>query len=105
MNERDVFMELIRDIANELDVDILCQSHHQMITGEDARSFFKRSFQSAQNYKKRVVELLNEENGDQEKVAARIKAEEYDPQPGPKQPEQAYMINLTARVKHLAQVK
>jgi glyoxylase-like metal-dependent hydrolase (beta-lactamase superfamily II) len=85
-----------------LEVDILCQSHHQVFTGTDARSFFGRSIQAAKEYKRWVGQLLNEENGDEKKVAARIKAAEYDPKPGPKQPEQAYLINLAARVKHLA---
>ena len=31
-----------------------------------------------------------------------VKAQEYDPRPHPKQPEPAYLINLEARVKHLA---
>jgi hypothetical protein len=47
--------------------------------------------------------LLDEENGQVEKVAERIKSEEYDPHPGPKQPEQAYLLNIQAKVKHLAQ--
>ena len=85
-----------------LEVDILCQSHHQVFTGTDASGFFGRSIHAAKEYKRWVAQLLNEENGDEEKVAARIKAEEYDPRPGPKQPEQAYLINLAARVKHLA---
>ena len=97
----EAYLDSIRRLAT-LEVDILCQSHHQVMTGSDARSFFERSLQSAQDYKRRVVELLNEENGDLEKVAAQVKAEEYDPIHGPKQPEQAYMINLAARVKHLA---
>jgi glyoxylase-like metal-dependent hydrolase (beta-lactamase superfamily II) len=88
-----------------LEVDILCQSHHQVITDEDIKSFFRRSIQTARDHKRRVDKLLDEENGDQKKVVARIKAEEYDPNPGPKQPEEAYMLNLAARVKHLAQAK
>ena len=97
----EAYLHSIERLAT-LDVDILCQSHHQVITGSDARGFFGRSIQAAKDYKRRVEDLLSAENGDQEKVAARIKAEEYDPLPGPKQPEQAYLINLAARVKHLA---
>jgi hypothetical protein len=97
----EAYLHSIQRLAT-LEVDILCQSHHQVFTGADARDFFVSSMQSAKDYKRRVDELLNEENGDQEKVAERIKAEEYDPKPGPKQPEQAYMLNLAARVKHLA---
>ena len=85
-----------------LEVDVLCQSHHQVFTGEDAKTFFDRSRRAALRFRERTLELLHETNGDVERVAVRIKAEEYDPTPGPKQPEQAYLINLTAKVKHLA---
>jgi hypothetical protein len=34
---------------------------------------------------------------------ARLKAEEYDGKPLPKQPEQAYLLNLGAQIKHLAE--
>ncbi len=97
----EAYIHSIERLAR-LEVEILCQSHHQMFTGTDARDFFGHSIQAAEEFKRRVDQLLNEENGDMPKVAARIKAEEYDPQPGPKQPEQAYLINLAAKVKHLA---
>ena len=85
-----------------LDVDILSQSHHQVFTGEDARTFFPRSIKAAHQFKDRVEALLDRENGNIEKVVSLIKAEEYDPKPDPKQPEPAYLINLEARVRHLA---
>jgi hypothetical protein len=42
------------------------------------------------------------EHNDVDKVVNRIKQEEYDPNPGPKQPETAYLLNLRTRVNHLA---
>ncbi|WP_300465485.1 MBL fold metallo-hydrolase [Desulfobacula sp.] len=86
-----------------LDVDILCQSHHQVFTGIEAQTFCQRSIEAAYQFRKRLEVLLDEENGHVEKVAERIKSEEYDPHPGPKQPEQAYLLNIQAKVKHLAQ--
>ena len=97
----DAYIRSIERLAM-LDVNILCQSHHQVFTGNDAKTFCHRSIQAAMQFRQRVHQLLNEENGHVERVASRIKIEEYDPQPGPKQPEQAYLINLAARVKHLA---
>jgi hypothetical protein len=97
----DAYVRSIERLAR-LDVNILCQSHHQVFTGNDAKTFCHRSIQAAMRFRQRVDQLLNEENGHVQKVASRIKVEEYDPQPGPKQPEQAYLINLAARVKHLA---
>jgi len=86
-----------------LNVDILCQSHHQVFTGENARTVLRRSIPAALAFKKRVEQLLHEENSQVEKVVARIKSEEYDPQPDPKQPEQAYLLNIHARVNSLLQ--
>jgi len=97
----DVYIQSIERLAR-LDVDILCQSHHQVFTGRDARSVIKRSIPAALAFKKRVEQLLNEENSQVDKVVARIKSEEYDSQPEPKQPEPAYLLNIHARVKSLA---
>ncbi len=97
----DVYIESIERLAR-LDVDILCQSHHQVFTGEDARTVLKRSIPAALAFKKRVEQLLHEENGRVENVVARIKSEDYDLQPDPKQPEPAYLLNMHARVKSLA---
>lgn len=97
----DAYIAAIDRLAR-LEVDILCQSHHQLLTGEDAKGFFARSRQAAETFRQRIRRVLNEENGDLEKTALRIKAEEYDPEPHPKQPEQAYLINLAAKVKLVA---
>jgi glyoxylase-like metal-dependent hydrolase (beta-lactamase superfamily II) len=97
----DQYVQSIQRLTR-LDVDILCQSHHQVFTGEDARTVLKRSVPAAQAFKTRVEQLLQEEHGQVEQVVARIKSEEYDPQPEPKQPEPAYLLNIHARVKFLA---
>jgi glyoxylase-like metal-dependent hydrolase (beta-lactamase superfamily II) len=97
----DLYIQTIERLAR-LKVDILCQSHHQVFTGESARTVLQRSIPAALEFKKRVEQLLHEENGEVEKVVERIKSEEYDPQPDPKQPEPAYLLNIHARVKTLA---
>ncbi|MEN8246459.1 MAG: MBL fold metallo-hydrolase [Thermodesulfobacteriota bacterium] len=97
----DLYIQSIERLA-KLKVDILCQSHHQVFTGENARTVLRRSIPAALAFKKRVEQLLHEENGQVEKVVARVKSEEYDPQPDPKQPEQAYLLNIHARVKSLS---
>ena len=97
----DLYIQSIERLAG-LKVDILCQSHHQVFTGEDAGAVLKLSIPAALKFKQRVEQLLHEENGQVEKVVARIKSEEYDTQPNPKQPEQAYLLNIHARVRSLA---
>lgn len=85
-----------------LDVDIFCQGHHFVYTGDDVKAFFDDSLRAAFRFRDRVMELLAMENNCVESVVRRIKEEEYDPNPGPKQPEKAYLLNLKTRVAHLA---
>jgi 2-aminobenzoylacetyl-CoA thioesterase len=88
----------------ELEVDIFCQGHGLVFTGKDAQGFFDRSLKAAQDFRSMVDGFLKEEGGDIQKTILRVKAVEYDPKPQPKQPEPAYLINIQARVKHLAQL-
>lgn len=85
-----------------LDVEILCLGHQFVVLNSDVKEFFPRSIKEAELFKSRVEKLLIKENGDINRVVTRIKAIEYDINPGPKQLEQAYLINLTTRVTHLA---
>jgi 2-aminobenzoylacetyl-CoA thioesterase len=86
-----------------LKVDFFCQGHGLVFTGKDAQGFFDRSLKAAQDFRAMVEGFLREEGGDVQKTVLRVKAVEYDPKPQPKQPEPAYLINIQARVKHLAQ--
>jgi glyoxylase-like metal-dependent hydrolase (beta-lactamase superfamily II) len=86
-----------------LNVEVLCQGHHFVYVGAAVKDFLACSIESAEQFKTRVEELLRAEGGSVERVVARIKAEEHDGKPLPKQPEKAYLLNLTAQVKHLAE--
>ncbi len=85
-----------------LEVEIFCQGHGLVFTGEEARNFFGRSLKAAREFKNMVEGILHTEGGDIPKTVSRIKAVEYDPKPQPKQPEPAYLLNIEARVRHLA---
>jgi 2-aminobenzoylacetyl-CoA thioesterase len=85
-----------------LEVEIFCQGHEGVFNGEDARNFFSRSLLAAKEFRHSVEEALGAEGGNIQKAVARIKAVEYDPKPQPKQPEGAYLLNIEARVRHLA---
>ncbi len=85
---------------------MLCQGHRLIYVGQDeVRRFLERSRQAATSFKAWVEGLLDQEHGEMERVVARVKAQEYDPQPQPKQPEPAYLLNLRARVSHLARLR
>lgn len=90
---------------SRLDVKVLCQGHLFAYTGEDARAFFPRSMAEGRKFRDWVMQLLDKHHGQVEAVVAAVKAAEYDPMPQPKQPEPAYLLNLGARVRHLAEVR
>lgn len=101
LSDYQAYVDTIRRLSR-LDVEILCQGHRLVYTGEDVPPFFNRSLEAAAIFRETVEKLLREEGGDISRTVTRMKALEYDPKPHPKQPEPAYLLNLEARVKHLA---
>ena len=93
----DDFMSSLKKLSH-LEVDILAQGHHFVYTGEDVPAFFERSIRSAVRFREMVLEFWEKE-GTLSGVMARLRAIEYDPQPPPMQLEQAYLINLEARIR------
>jgi glyoxylase-like metal-dependent hydrolase (beta-lactamase superfamily II) len=88
----------------EFPAEILCQGHHFVFVGRGAvKDFLTRSLKEAEYFRTHVIELLRSEKGSVEKVAEKVKAEQYDPNPGPKQTEKAYLLNLRSRITHLAE--
>ena len=100
----DDYMVGLKRLA-ELKPDILCPGHVMVVTGDDAPDLLRRTTARAIEYRETVFRLLDEYEGDQDKVVARIKVEQFDPIPYPKQSDQAYILNTQARVRHLAALK
>ncbi len=90
-----------------LPADLILLGHHYHLAGPEAREFLSRSLDQCQRFYDWVAGLLDQEGGDLEAVMARVKAEEWDRRPMPKQPEAAYLLNLRERVRgvrdHLGQ--
>jgi len=86
-----------------LDIDVLCQGHHFVFTGDDVRKHLDESWKSAELFRDNVIRFLKEEGGSIDRVVEIVKTMEYDTNPGPKQPEKAYLLNLRTRVAHIAQ--
>lgn len=97
----DLYLESLKSLSR-LEVNVLCQGHHFVITHEHVKEFFKKSIEETHRFKDRVYELLIRENGDVQRVIEEIKKEEYDSNPDVKQPLPAYLINLSRRVEHLS---
>jgi hypothetical protein len=101
-SDYDAYLTSLRRLAS-LPVEILAQGHYYILAGEEEIStFFANSIKETISFKDRVMELLDEETGNLEKVIHMMKAERYDAVPDLKQPEVTYLINLRAKVAHLA---
>ncbi len=99
----DAFLSSFARVA-ALPIEILCQGHRMVWVGADeVHDFLTRSLATAKHFREMAEQLLHEEQGSVERVVARIRAEEYDTNPGPKQPEGAYLINLRATIIRLAE--
>jgi glyoxylase-like metal-dependent hydrolase (beta-lactamase superfamily II) len=98
----EVYLKSLKRLA-DLEVDVLCQGHRLVYTGPEVRDYFRRSIEAADKFRRDVEKKLREQKGDIGRVIQRVKAEEYDSRPHPKQPEPAYLINLEARIRHLAE--
>ena len=86
---------------NRLEPEVVCPGHQMVLTGEDARRHLRSALIQAEKYLNTVEEWLRREAGDIDRVVARIKSEEWDPKPAPKQPESAYLLNTRIRVRKI----
>ena len=93
----DVYMDNLSRLSL-LPADILCPGHKLVLTDKDAGDHMRRSAECARRYVSIVQTLLRASDGDIDRVTAQVKAEEWDPRPWPKQPEQAYLLNTRQRV-------
>ncbi len=97
----DAYLSSLKRLA-ALHVDVLVQGHHFIHTGEEVAPFFARSIVEAQRYRDHVCALLDARGGVVEDVVQQIKAEQWDTNPGIKQPEEPYLINVRTQVAHFA---
>jgi len=85
-----------------LEVNILGLGHLFVYTGADASAYLQRSLRACDEFRQIVESGLKQAQGDLRQVMASVRAIEYDNNSGPKQTEEAYMINLEARIKAVA---
>lgn len=86
--------------------DTILFAHNYIFTGEDARNFFARALELGYRFRDRLSDLIDQYGENLQKVGTIIKAEEYDNIiDDAKQPEQAYLINLQAKIKAVSRWK
>lgn len=97
----DAYIATINRFMN-LDIDVYCQGHHFVFTGNDVKQFLLRSLERTQYLKDRIENLIVREGLSIDEVVTAIKYEDYDANPELKQPERAYLLNLKTQVAHLS---
>ncbi|MCK5695662.1 MAG: MBL fold metallo-hydrolase [Desulfobacula sp.] len=93
----DAYIDSLNRLKN-LGATILCAGHHSVFTDEDAVAHIRRSVKAANDYLSMTEAFLAREKGDIDQAVLRVKAEEWDNRPWPKQPESAYLLNTWQRV-------
>lgn len=88
-----------------LEVEFLLMGHGYFLTEGDARGIVARGIEATQAFKKRIEQELDLLKGDQEEVVKKIFQEDYVEKKLIQQDERPFLINLTARVKAIAERK
>ena len=85
--------------------EIVCLGHGWMLTHEDATDFLKRSLAETFNYRELIENYLGASRGNVERAVQEMAHAEYDVKGGILQERVAYMTNLSAQVKHIAELR
>lgn len=88
-------MERLEKLAPE----ILCLAHYKAFSGSDVGNYIQESMARCREFKDLLELCLLEEQGDADRVMKRIRKIEYDGQREDIQTEDAYCLNLAARIR------
>jgi glyoxylase-like metal-dependent hydrolase (beta-lactamase superfamily II) len=103
LTDYHVYLDSLKKLA-EYDVEILVLAHGAYYTGEDAKSYIPRAIEHTKSFRKKIEKLLKKYDDDFETIVSIIKKEEYDPIIGDKQPQEAYLLNLHAKIKAIKKI-
>jgi glyoxylase-like metal-dependent hydrolase (beta-lactamase superfamily II) len=98
---QDYVDSLRRMIA--LEPEIICLAHNWVLTDEDAAEFLQRSLADTFRYRALIERYLDDANGDVDQAIRDMARAEYDGDDASLPPPAAYMTNLAAQVKHIAE--
>ena len=93
------YMDSLEKLA-ALDVEIVCIPHNGILTEDDAKGYVARSIEESQVFRDRLLESLDEHDGDQDEAAKHLNDRLYSLGGG--QPKDSFDINLRAMVKTVA---
>jgi glyoxylase-like metal-dependent hydrolase (beta-lactamase superfamily II) len=98
------YMASLEKLAG-LDIDIIMMSHIFILTGEDAKGYIRKSIARTKEFRQEILDSLDEFNGDRNAVKQKIYKKDYVDTGAIPQPETAYLINLEAKIRVIAEGK
>jgi glyoxylase-like metal-dependent hydrolase (beta-lactamase superfamily II) len=84
--------------------EMICIGHAWVLTGKDANDFLKKSHNETFKYRKLIENYIEDAGGDIDKAIGTMTRIEYDEKGTIYQERTAYITNLTAQVKHIAEL-
>jgi len=102
------FLSSYRDYMNSLEKiralkpTTIYTGHHTRVESRDLDRFFQAAIRDTRNLREKIERYLLETGMDEATVVNRIKEEEYHDLRKSRQMEEAYVLNLTAQVRHIA---
>lgn len=101
LSSYDGYMATIKKLA-ALEPRSIFMAHAWVYTGDDARGFFRDSLEATGRYRELVEKYLREAGGDVPLAVENMARHEYDEKGTIFQERNAYLMNLTAQVNHIA---
>lgn len=86
-----------------LEPEIICLAHSWVLTQEDATQFLAGSLAETYRYRELIESYLRAAHGDVEEAVRELARAEYGPEGRMGPPRAAYLTNLAAQVKHIAE--
>lgn len=86
-----------------LQPEIICLAHGWVLTQADAREFLAASLVETSRYRELIESYLRAAHGEVEKAVSEMARAEYGPEGRMGPPRAAYLTNLAAQVKHIAE--
>jgi glyoxylase-like metal-dependent hydrolase (beta-lactamase superfamily II) len=81
---------------------IILLGHHSVVRQAECEKFFNAAVADCRAFREMIEQYLKESHMKEEMVVQRIQAAEYQTLRGGKQPEAAFLLNLTAQVRLIA---
>jgi glyoxylase-like metal-dependent hydrolase (beta-lactamase superfamily II) len=97
------YLDSIGRIA-ALEPDVLCLAHSWVLTGEDVADFLELTTGETARHRELIERYLDATDGDVALATQELGHDLYDVKGGISQARAAYMTNLAAQVKHIAEL-